>query len=120
MGYFSEQLAIQKAIGDPGNNFGGVFTSMLGGGLGASTRSTAELLSATTSSPWPHTATTLIAIREAETRWRLLRPGPKSNTREHGIHKNRIGQPAMSPAALVDRHKLIADLKDTGFLVEQQ
>ena len=120
MGYFSEQLVHQKAVGHPGNDFNGVFGSMLGGGLGASTRSTAELLSATTSSPWPHTATTLIAIREAETRWRLLRPGPKSNTREHRIHKNRIGQPAMSPAALVDRHELIADLKDTGFLVEQQ
>lgn len=120
MGHLSQMIAEQKAIGDPGNDFNGVFGSMLGGGLGTSTRSTAELLAATTSSPWPHTATVLIAIREAETRWLLFRPGPKSNTREHKIHKDRINDPAMTVEGLKDRTALVADLKDTGFLVEQQ
>lgn len=122
MGYFAERppVALRKAVGGPGNDFGGALSASILGSLGGATsRSTRELLDATASSTWPRLATQLKAIRLAETAWTLLRPGPRSTGREFRLHQARLEEPVIRGEAVVKRAAYIEDLKSSGYLAEQ-
>ena len=128
MGILTKRAAARrtKALGDPGNDFGGALSMIFGDGNLPNARSTEELLGASASTTWAHLGGALKSAQFAATRYGLTIPTAKTTgsdgraNAEWGNLKSRLEVPVNNAGSVKGRASLFADLKATGFIQEAQ